>query len=89
MLPSGRLVPVAYQGFVWQPEDFCTFMPVGSYDSHRLSEPLCVGGCWRALCRADDESQPRHPFTNIAQPFAATAVVAPWDANGVFCSAVL
>ena len=29
VLASGQVVPVTYQGFVWQPADFCTFLPVG------------------------------------------------------------
>ena len=30
LLANGQMVPVAYRGFVWRPEDFATFMPVGS-----------------------------------------------------------
>lgn len=75
VLPSGRLVPVSYAGFVWQPEDFCTFLPVGSYDSHRLSNryvSVGVGAPFVVLT-----TPARHPFTNNAQAFAATAVIAP------------
>jgi pimeloyl-ACP methyl ester carboxylesterase len=83
MLSNGRLVPVTYQGFVWQPDDFCTFLPVGSYDSHRLSDRYVspgVGVPYVVL----SANKPRHPFTNTSQPFAATAVVAPMGSGCAF-----
>lgn len=83
VLSSGRLVPVTYQGFVWQSEDFCTFLPVGSYDSHRLSDGYVSNGVGVPYFVLS-ASTPRHPFTNIAQPFAATAVVAPMGPGGAF-----
>ena len=55
MLASGQFVPVTYQGFVWQPDDFCTFLPVGSYDSHRLSNHYVSRRRGRAVCGAVDE----------------------------------
>jgi pimeloyl-ACP methyl ester carboxylesterase len=74
---------VAYQGFVWQPDDFCTFLPVGSYDSHRLSNRYVSGGVGVPYVVLSTPV-PRHPFTNISQPFAATAVVAPMSPGGAF-----
>jgi pimeloyl-ACP methyl ester carboxylesterase len=82
-LSSGRLVPVTYQGFVWQPDDFCTFIPVGSYDSHRLSDRYVSPGVGVPYVVLSTNT-PRHPFTNIAQPFAATALVAPNGPGGCF-----
>ena len=73
---AARLVPVTYQGFVWQPDDFCTFLPVGSYESPRLSNRYVTRGVGVPYVVLST-NPPRHPFTNIAQPFAATAVVAP------------
>src|SRR5262249_51952191 len=35
-LTTGQVVPVGYCGFVWQPDDFATFLPVGSYESSRF-----------------------------------------------------
>jgi pimeloyl-ACP methyl ester carboxylesterase len=83
VLSSGRLVPVAFHGFVWEPDDFCAFMPVGSYDSHRLSDRYASEGIGVPYVVLSTNS-PRHPFTNIAQPFAATAVVAPYGPGGGF-----
>ncbi len=83
VLASGRLVPISYHGFVWQPEDFCSFVPVGSYDSHRLSHRYAscgVGAPYVVL----STNPPRHAFTNVSQPFGATAVVAPTNAGGAF-----
>ena len=83
LLTNGRLVPISYHGFVWQPEDFCSFVPVGSYDSHRLSNRYAscgVGAPYVVL----STNPPRHPFTNVSQPFAATAVVAPGGAGNCF-----
>ena len=83
VLSSGRLVPVTYQGFVWQPDDFCTFLPVGSYDSHRLTDRYVSAGVGVPYVVLST-NPPRHPFTNIAQPFAATAVVAPMGPGAAF-----
>jgi pimeloyl-ACP methyl ester carboxylesterase len=83
VLTNGRLVPIAYQGFVWDPEDFCTFIPVGSYDSHRLSNRYVSGGVGVPYIVLTT-NPPRHPFTNKSQAFAATAVVAPMGPNGAF-----
>jgi pimeloyl-ACP methyl ester carboxylesterase len=76
VLPSGRLVPVSYAGFVWQPEDFCTFLPVGSYDSHRLSNRYVSVGVGTPFVVLTT-TPARHPFTNNGQAFAATALIAP------------
>ena len=57
-------MPVTYQGFVWQPDDFCTFLPVGSYESQRLSNRYVsrgVGVPYVVLTT----NPPRHPFTNV------------------------
>jgi pimeloyl-ACP methyl ester carboxylesterase len=83
VLTNGRLVPVAYQGFVWQPDDFCTFLPVGSYDSHRLSNRYVSAGVGVPYVVLSTKP-PRHPFTNNKQAFAATAVVAPMNPGSAF-----
>lgn len=80
-LANGQLVPVTYQGFVWQPADFCTFLPVGCYQSPRLSNQYLapgVGVPYVVLTSAP----PRHAFTNMSQPFAATAVLCPPPSMG-------
>jgi len=76
VLASGRLVRVTYCGFVWQPDDFATFVPVGSYESSRLSNRYACGGAGVTYVVLSTNPQ-RHPFTNFCQPFAATAVLAP------------
>jgi pimeloyl-ACP methyl ester carboxylesterase len=81
LLASGQLVPVAYYGFAWQPEDFCRFMPVGSYESPRLANRYASAGIGVPYVVLST-TPPRHLFTNFAQPFAATAVVAPSAASG-------
>lgn len=83
VLSNSRLVPVTYQGFVWDPEDFCTFMPVGSYESHRLSNRYVSGGVGVPYVVLTT-NPPRHPFTNKAQAFAATVVVAPMGTGNCF-----
>src|SRR4051794_25206722 len=83
VLSNNRLVPVTYHGFVWQPEDFCTFIPVGSYDSHRLSDRYASDGVGVPYVVLTTNT-PRLPFTNILQPFAATAVVAPMASGSGF-----
>ena len=81
VLASGQVVPITYQGFVWQPSDFCTFMPVGTYDTSRLSNRYVSPGVGvRYVVLTSDP--PRRPFTNKAQSFAATAVIAPLDSLG-------
>jgi pimeloyl-ACP methyl ester carboxylesterase len=83
VLSNNCLVPVTLQGFVWQPEDFCTFIPVGSYDSHRLSDRYASGGVGVPYVVLTTNI-PRHPFINFSQPFAATAVVAPMASGSGF-----
>jgi pimeloyl-ACP methyl ester carboxylesterase len=81
VLASGQVVPVRYCGFVWQPDDFCTLLPVGSYESSRFESRFAacgVGVPYVVLAT----NPPRHPFTSFCQPFAATAVVAPSQAGG-------
>jgi pimeloyl-ACP methyl ester carboxylesterase len=81
MLSNGQFVPVAYQNFVWQPADFCTFVPVGYYQSQRLTHGFAnsgVGVPYVVLAT----TPPRYPFTKTAQPFGATAVLAPNPALG-------
>jgi triacylglycerol esterase/lipase EstA (alpha/beta hydrolase family) len=80
-LASGQVVPVGYQGFVWQPADFCTFMPVGYYQSQRISYRYTLTGVGVPYVVLTN-SPPRHAFTNAAQPFAATAVLAPSPSLG-------
>jgi pimeloyl-ACP methyl ester carboxylesterase len=81
VLASGQMVPIAYQSFAWQPDDFCTFLPVGSYESHRLSNGYASGGVGVPYVVLTT-NPPRHPFTNHSQPFAATALIAPIGALG-------
>jgi pimeloyl-ACP methyl ester carboxylesterase len=83
MLSSGQFVPVAYQNFVWQPADFCTFVPVGYYQSQRMSHSFASSGVGVPYVVLTT-SPSRHPFTNPAQPFAATAVLAPSPTLGGF-----
>ena len=49
------LIPIAHRGFVWQPSDFHTLIPVGKYTTNGLRRlhrcegvgvPLVVTGCW-------------------------------------------
>jgi pimeloyl-ACP methyl ester carboxylesterase len=80
-LGSGQLVPVRYFGFIWQPSDFCTLVPVGSYDSpeilHRyVSAGVGVDYVVLANCVL------QRPFIKNNQPFAATAVFQPGDPSG-------
>ena len=44
VLASGQVVPVAYRGFVWRPEDFATLLPVGGYESPRLENRYASAG---------------------------------------------
>lgn len=81
LLANGQMVPVAYQGFVWQPADFCTFLPVGYYQSARLSNRYVAPGVGVPYVVLTS-TPPRHAFTRIAQPFAATAVLSPSPAAG-------
>jgi pimeloyl-ACP methyl ester carboxylesterase len=84
VLANGQLVPVTYQGFVWQPADFGTFVPVGYYESQKLSHRFASSGAGVPYVVLTT-NPPRHAFTNAAQPFAATAVLAPNPAfGGVF-----
>ncbi len=81
LLTTGQGVPITYQSFVWQPDDFCTFLPVGSYETHRLSNSYANGGVGVPYVVLSTKP-PQHPFTNYSQPFAATALVAPSVAVG-------
>jgi pimeloyl-ACP methyl ester carboxylesterase len=81
VLANGQVVPVTYQGFVWQPADFCTFLPVGYYESQRLSYRFANSGVGVPYVVLTS-NPPRHPFVKPAQPFAATAVLAPSLAHG-------
>jgi pimeloyl-ACP methyl ester carboxylesterase len=81
LLANGQLLPVTYQGFVWQPADFCTFLPVGCYQSQRFSNHYVAPGVGVPYVVLTSTS-PRHAFTNMAQPFAATAVVSPSPSLG-------
>ena len=81
LLTNGQLVPATYCGFVWQPEDFCKFLPVGSYDSPRLANRYASAGIGVPYVVLAP-TPARHAFTNFGQPFAATAVVSPSAARG-------
>jgi pimeloyl-ACP methyl ester carboxylesterase len=81
VLANGQLLPVTYQGFVWQPADFCTFLPVGCYASSRLSHHYAAPGVGVAYV-VITTNPPRYAFTRLSQPFAATAVVAPAPSLG-------
>jgi pimeloyl-ACP methyl ester carboxylesterase len=76
VLTNGQFVPITYHGFVWQPADFCQFLPVGTYQSERLETRYAWPGVGMPYVVLTT-NPPRHPFTNISQPFAATAVLAP------------
>jgi pimeloyl-ACP methyl ester carboxylesterase len=80
-LANGQLVPVTYQGFVWQPADFCTFLPVGYYASSRISRQYASAGVGVPYV-VITTNPPRYPFTRMSQPFAATAALAPAPALG-------
>ncbi len=83
LLASGQVVPVRYYGFVWQPDDFCTFLPVGSYDTSRLTNRYVTAGVGVPYVVLST-TPPRHAFTAFAQPFAATALVSPAASQGGF-----
>jgi Alpha/beta hydrolase family len=76
LLTNGLVVPVRYVGFVWQPDDFCTFLPVGSYESSRLANRYVGSGVGLPYVVLTT-NPPRYAFTNGAQPFAATAILSP------------
>jgi pimeloyl-ACP methyl ester carboxylesterase len=76
LLANGQLVPTCYHGFVWQPDDFGTLLPVGTYDSPTLSNRHVACGVGLPYVVLSTNS-PRHRFTDSAQPFAATVVVSP------------
>jgi pimeloyl-ACP methyl ester carboxylesterase len=80
-LANGQRVPVNYQGFIWQPADFCTFLPVGYYESPRLSKRYATSGVGVSYVVLTS-AQPRQPFIKTSQPFAATAVLAPAPSFG-------
>ncbi|HEX4415740.1 MAG TPA: hypothetical protein VH107_19065, partial [Lacipirellulaceae bacterium] len=81
LLANGQTVPVAYRGFVWRPEDFATFVPVGAYESSRLKNRYASAGVGVPYV-VMSTNPPRHPFMKASQPFAATAVVGPSAAMG-------
>jgi pimeloyl-ACP methyl ester carboxylesterase len=76
LLASGQLVPTCYHGFVWQPDDFSAFLPVGTYDSPLLSHRHVTCGVGLPYVVLSTKP-PRHRFTDSAQPFAATVVISP------------
>ncbi len=81
VLASGQVVPVTYNGFLWQPADFCTFLPVGCYASQRVSRQYASGGVGVPYVVLTAQ-RPRQPFIQPEQPFAATAVVSPAPSLG-------
>jgi pimeloyl-ACP methyl ester carboxylesterase len=81
VLASGQVVPVGYRGFVWRPDDFVSFLPVGEYDTSRLTNRYVTGGVGVPYVVLAPKP-PRYVFTNFCQPFAATAVIAPTPAAG-------
>jgi pimeloyl-ACP methyl ester carboxylesterase len=76
VLANGQVVPVAYRGFVWRPEDFAMFLPVGAYESTRLDNRYASAGVGVPYVVLST-SAPRYPFVRASQPFAATAVIGP------------
>ena len=81
LLASGQVVPVAYRGFVWQPDDFATFLPVGTYESTRFENRYASAGVGVPYVVLTTNPS-RYPFVRPSQPFAATAVVGPSAAMG-------
>ena len=80
-LGSGQLVPIRYFGFIWQPSDFCTLIPVGSYDSPEILHRYVSAGVGvEYVVLANCVLQ--RPFVTNNQPFAATAVLQPGDPSG-------
>lgn len=76
LLTSGQVVPICYRGFVWQPADFHTFLPVGAYDSPHIAIRYVTCGIGVPYVVLTSPT-PRQPFINASQPFAATAVLEP------------
>ncbi len=84
-LCDGQQVPVRYFGFLWEPADFRSILPVGSYASPELSVRYAATGVGVEYVVLTSDV-PRRPFTASRQPFAATAVLQPAAAltNGTF-----
>ena len=76
LLASGQLIPVSYHGFVWQPADFHTLLPVGAYSSPHITKRYVNGGIGVPYVVLTGNA-PNRPFIKCGQPFAATAVLRP------------
>lgn len=80
-LASGQFVPIRYFGFIWQPADFCTLLPVGSYESPEIIHRYVSFGVGVEYVVLANCALPR-PFIKNNQPFAATAVLQPGEPSG-------
>lgn len=76
-----RIVPVKYQGFPWQPDDFQQLAPVGDYASKSLDRRYQTPGVGAPLV-VRRRSQPGQPLVNDEQAFAATVVLHPDEPFG-------
>jgi len=75
-LGDGQQVPVRYFGFLWEPADFRSMLPVGSYASRELTHRYASSGVGVEYVVLTGDV-PRRPFTGSKQPLAATAVLEP------------
>jgi len=66
---------------LWRPEDFSVFLPVGDYDTSRLTNRYVTCGVGVPYVVLST-NPPRYPFMNPCHPFAATAIVAPSPTAG-------
>lgn len=80
-LTNGQLIPITYRGFLWEPVDFHTLLPVGAYSSSQLPTRYVARGVGVPYVVLTD-NRLRRPFIRCGQPFAATALVAPSEQFG-------
>ena len=75
-LAGGQFIPIRYFGFLWQPTDFGTFLPVDGYETPELVHRYIGAGVGVKYVVLTGNPL-RRPFIKTNQPFAATAVLQP------------
>jgi pimeloyl-ACP methyl ester carboxylesterase len=75
-LANGQFLPIRYYGFLWQPADFGTLLPVGFYETPEILHRYIGNGVGVEYVVLATNGAGR-PFIKNNQPFAATAVLQP------------
>ena len=76
---GGRIVPISYHGFAWQPNDFRELLPAERFRSDDMAHHYATPGLGISLVGVRVAPCDNETFFRPRQPFGVTAVLRPCD----------